>query len=139
MLLPEISAYILAQSTRFVAGPSTSATKAQVWLNRFPETSQGTAVALFESGGVAPLYTQAALSMERPAVQVISRSTSYATARLNAHRIYALLSAVENGTLSGVSYPTITPVQSPFDIGMDAGGHSMLSCNYIAEKAVSVS
>lgn len=139
MLLPEISTRIIAQSTRFIAAPSTSATKAQIWLNRFPEVGADTAIALFESGGIAPNYTYTGLSVERPAVQVISRSTSYATARLNAQRVHDILAATQNTTISSVGYVTITPVQPPFDIGTDAAGRSMLSCNFIAEKGVSAS
>ena len=135
MILPELSAYLVANITGFVAGPSTGTT--QVWLGRFPEASQGRAIALFESGGVEPQYTYSDVH-ERPSVQVISRSTSYAQARLGANQVWALLAAVENDTLSSVDYVRITPLQSPFDIGTDPAGRSMLSCNYTVEKAVSL-
>lgn len=137
MILPELSAYIVANATGFVAAPSTSGI--QIWLNRFPEEANNHAVGLYESGGVGPDYTYTGLSHERPNVQVICRSTSYATARTTANRIFSLLAGTENTTLTGTSYVRITPIQSPFDIGADAGGRSMVSCNYQMEKAVSAS
>lgn len=137
MILPELSAYIISNATGFVAAPATSGI--QIWLNRFPEDGSNHAVALYESGGVGPNYTYTGISSERPNVQVICRSTSYATARSTANRIYSLLAGVENATLTGTSYTRITPVQSPFDIGADAAGRSMISCNYQSEKAVSTS
>lgn len=137
MILPELSAYLLANTTGFVAGPSTTGT--QIWLNRFPENSEDTAVALYEAGGIEPNYTYTGLNHERPSVQVISRSSSYATARSNANRIFSALSGIENSTLTGTEYVKVTPVQSPFDLGNDAGGRAMISCNYISDKAVSTS
>lgn len=137
MILPEISAYLVANTTRFIAAPSTHATKYQVWLNKFPAESQDSAVALFESGGIEPIYTYEGLSNERPTMQVISRSHSYDTARDNANAIFTLLAGTENATLSNVSYTKITPVQSPFDLGTDAAERNMVSCNFTAEKAVS--
>jgi hypothetical protein len=139
MLLPELSTLILAQSTNFIAAPTTSASKAQVWLNRFPETGSNTAIALYESGGIGPSYTYSGVSHEKPAVQVISRSTSYVTARRNANRVFTILAATKNSTISSVAYTQITPSQSPFDLGADAAGRSMISCNYIVEKAISTS
>lgn len=137
MILPELSAYIIANATGFVAAPATSGI--QIWLNRFPDDASNHAVALYESGGVGPNYTYTGLDHERPSVQVICRSTSYATARTTANRIYTLLSGTENATLTGTSYTRITPIQSPFDVGADAAGRSMVSCNYQSDKAVSTS
>lgn len=135
MILTELSTYILANSTTWVAGPSTGVV--QVWKGRFPSVAANTSVALFEAGGIEPNYTYSGLNHERPTVQVISRSTSYETARDNANVIYVLLGGTDNATLSSVEYAKVTPSQSPFDIGTDADGRTMISCNYIADKAVS--
>lgn len=135
MILPEVSTYIVANTTGFVAGPSTG--QCQVWLNEFPDQAQGTAVALFEAPGIEPQYAYSGIKHERPSLQVITRSTSYPTARTNANRIYALLGAVENATLTGTEYVSITPSQSPFDLGDDGAGRSMITCTYRVEKAVS--
>lgn len=135
-ILNEIAAYVAAQTTSFSAGPHAS--KIEIWIGQFPADQRGTAVALFEPGGAPPVFTFGANPMvERPSVQVVSRSTSYATARTNAKTIYSLLAAVEDATLSGTVYTRITPSQSPFDMGMDPDDRHLISCNYIAEKEVS--
>lgn len=137
-LLDEIATYIVSQSTaNFVVGPTTTA-KTSIWKGQFPQRQVGNAIALFEPGGAPPLYTfSSSPSLERPSVQVISRSSSYATARSNAKAIYSILAAVKNATISGTAYTRITPSQSPFDMGKDPDDRNLISCNYIAEKAVS--
>lgn len=139
-VLDEISGYILSNSTRFKAGGSTG-TKVPLWKSTLPPDQANTSIGLFEAGGPGPVYTHnGTLYTERPSLQVISRSTSYATARDNAEHIYTLLGAVTNvlvakTTSTGdTTYVSITPVQSPFDMGQDAEERNLISCNYIAEK-----
>ena len=136
-VLNEIATYIAAQSTAtFSAGPH--ATKTEIWIGRFPEDQRATAIALFEPGGAPPVYSFGSSPMlERPSIQVISRSTSYATARANAKTIYTILAAVEGATLTSTVYTRITPSQSPIDMGQDADDRHLISCNFIAEKEVS--
>lgn len=136
-VLNEIATYIAASSTAtFSAGPH--ATKTQIFIGDFPEDQRNTLVAIFEPGGAPPVYTFGASPMlERPTVQVISRSTSYATARTNAFTIYAILAAIKDATLSGTAYTRVTPSQSPADLGKDADDRHLISCNYMAEKVVS--
>lgn len=135
-ILNEVAAHIAASSTIFSAGPH--ATKTEIFIGDLPEDQRATLIALFEAGGAPPVYTYGSSPMlERPTVQVISRSTSYATARTNASTIYSILAAVKGATLSGTIYTRVTPSQSPFDMGKDADDRHLISCNYIAEKAVS--
>lgn len=135
-VLNEIAAYIAATSTSFSAGPH--ATKIQIFIGDLPADQRDTAIALYESGGAPPVFTYGSSPLvERPTVQVVSRSTSYATARANATTIYNILAAIEGATLSGTAYTRVTPSQSPFDLGTDADDRQLISCNYIAEKAVS--
>jgi len=133
LLLDEVAAYIAASSTFFAVGSSTS--KTSIWKSQFPIERPNTAVALYETGGLPPSYRYDTVDHERPGVQVISRSTSYVTARQNAQRIWKLLATVENSTLSGVRYINITPSQSPFPIGSDAENRFLISSNFIAGKA----
>jgi hypothetical protein len=135
-VLNEIAAHIAATSTGFSAGPHP--TKIQIFIGVFPEDQRATAIALYESGGAPPVYTYGSSPLvERPTVQVISRSSSYATARTNATTIYNILAAVEDATLSGTAYTRVTPLQSPLDMGNDADDRQLISCNYMTEKAVS--
>jgi hypothetical protein len=138
----EVANFLVSASTSFKQGGSTGA-QTPIWMNKFPGRSSNTAIAIFESGGPAPLYTHSGLSLERPTVQIISRSTSYATARQNADFIFRTLAGVTNAGVSKTtstgetSYLTITPLQSPTDMGQDAEERSMVTCNYMAEKEMS--
>lgn len=143
MLLDELALRVTTQSTRFAVAPSTA--KIPIWKGGFRADQPNTAVSLFETGGVIPLYTYNGLELERPTVQIISRSTSYVTARANAWDIYEILMLVGNASLPvsastsspTVQYVTITPNQSPFDMGTDARDRHQISCNYTIEKALS--
>lgn len=140
MLLDELSSYILENSTSFARAPSTA--KIPIWLGGFRADQPNTAVSIYETGGPGPVYVFSGITFERPTVQIISRSTSYTTARTNAWRIYNILAEVSNTSLpvststgaATVSYVTITPAQSPFDMGSDAVARQQISCNYQIEK-----
>lgn len=131
-VMAEVASYLVTTSTRFSAGASSTAIP--LWMSQHPEGQPDTSVALFESGGPGPLYTQNGLTIERPTIQIISRSSSYATARDNAQHIHDILAAVTNQTLGTTPYVTITPVQSPFSMGFDALERPLISCNFVVEK-----
>ena len=137
----EVQAYVVLTSTRFFAGESSTAIP--LWLNKHPESQPDTSVAIFESGGPGAVYNFDGIKVERPTLQFISRSSGYESARDNAEHIYVLLSGVTNATIAKSSaggttpYLTITPLQSPTDIGQDASARAMVSCNYVIEKELS--
>jgi hypothetical protein len=142
-VLDELTQYVITNTTRFKEGGSTGS-KVPIFRGRFPANTNDTAVAMFETGGPGPLYlSNGVLSHERPSVQVISRSTSYLTARNNARYVYDVLAGITTKLLPKVTstgtttYLTVTPVQSPADMGKDAQERDMITCNYIAEKVVS--
>lgn len=142
-VLAELATYIDSNSTHFRNGASTGSA-VPIWMSGFPDQSPGNAIALFEAGGPGPVYTQGgSIYVERPSIQVISRSTSYVTARGNAERVYRLLSVVKNASIAkttstgNTTYVTVTPIQSPFTMGKDAEERNLISCNYIAEKVLS--
>jgi hypothetical protein len=110
-------------------------------MSKFPATSPATAIVALESGGAGPVYTHnGSLMIERPTLQFISRSTGYATARSNAQVIYDTLAAVtnsaipKNGSTSETTYLTISPLQSPTDMGQDSDERALVTCNYFIEK-----
>lgn len=129
MLLDEVGAYIIANTTAF--------SSTNVYYHAYPANAPNALAVLRESGGAPPTYDFNGVTFERPSFQVVCRSTSYVTARNNANTIYSLLSAVENSTLSGTYYNRITPNQSPFDVGEEADARALVSCNYLAEKEIS--
>lgn len=138
----EVAGYIVSSSTTFKAGGSTGS-KIPVWINKIPANSENSAIAVFESGGPGPLYTHSGVTLERPTIQVISRSTSYETARQNADTVWRTLSAVTNTLVSKSSstgqtmYLTITPLQSPTRMGEDPEERPLVTCNFMAEKELS--
>ncbi len=100
-------------------------------------------IALFETGGLASVHTFSGgpgnAVVERPRVQVVSRATTYPTARAKAQDVFMLLDGLTNRTINGVRYLSITSVQSPFDMGRDANDYPRVACNYDVIKAISTS
>ncbi len=137
----EVHGYIVLTSTRFAAGPSSTAIP--LFINKHPEGQPDTSVALFESGGAGSQYTYEGIKVENPTIQIISRSMSYETARDNAEHIFGILAAVTNQSIAKTTaggttpYVTITPLQSPADIGQDAAARSLVTANYSIQKELS--
>ena len=126
VFLDEVADFFAALSTDWTVATN-------VFKNRFPAESTNTAIALYETGGAPPLQEFAGSDvtyMRRPNLQVVSRSTAYATARANAEVVYNRLTPVSNSTLSGTTYVSIDPLQEPFDVGTDPEGRHLVSCNY---------
>lgn len=130
--IDELSRVLVGSSSTlpFIAGPTTS-TKVPVFKGKIPALQQGTAVGVYESGGVGPLYTFGdAPEVRRPAAQVIVRSTSGSRVRTLAEIAYSRLAAVTNST----DFITITPSQEPIDLGNDSDNRHLMSINVIAER-----
>ena len=138
----EVHGYIIFTSTRFASGESSTAIP--LWINKHPATQPDTSVALFESGGAGPDYALGgAVITERPNLQIISRSSSYPVARDNAEHLWQLLASVTGVSIAKTTaggttdYLTITPLQSPTDIGQDAEARALVTSNYSIVKAQS--
>lgn len=93
-----------------------------------------TAIAIYETGGEAPIrsfqMTVGSVMAEQPRIQVLSRSTSYQTARNNIHTAWKLLENVANKSINGVRYLRIAAVQSPFMLERDQNDRPVLACNF---------
>ncbi len=139
--MTEIHGYIILTSTRYASGSSSTAIP--LWMNRHPSGEADTSVALFESGGSGVMYDYQGISFERPTVQVVARSSSYVIARDNAEHIFSLLGSVTNQVIAKTTaggttpYLTVTPIQSPSEMGQDAERRTLITCNFQAEKEVS--
>ncbi|MDX1746093.1 MAG: minor capsid protein [Halobacteriales archaeon] len=133
MLLDDIASYILANTTGFTLGTN-------LFKSRTPETAADTSVTLFEAPGLAPEWSFGSTTptRERPRLQVLSRSTSYQTARNNAETIHkALDRQIVNSTSvssTGPRYILVRAVQQPFPIDFDSNVRHTISCNYDIEK-----
>ena len=72
-------------------------------------------------------------AFEQPGLQILSRSTSYKTARDNAVLAHQVLDGF-SGTLSGTRYLSIEAVQPPFFVARDGDHRTLFSCNYLIMK-----
>ena len=138
MLLDEISKLITDNATEFVL-------QTNIFKGFENPNTQDTCVSVHESGGLAPdyVFNSSNPAWEEPSIQILSRSTSYQTARNNAQTIFNLLQQQKNVTLkpttndTGAFYHSISPLQSPFQLGTDENDRHEISCNYIARKELS--
>jgi hypothetical protein len=136
VILDDLLTYLAAQSTALTVR---SGSGGNLSISHMPD-SPDTAVTIYETPGASPIYvmstsgSSALRAFEQPRVQVISRSSSYQTARTNADTVFDILDGYV-GTLptaTGTSYLQITAVQSPFSLGRDENGRYEISCNYEA-------
>ena len=128
MILDELAAHIVASSTAFTEGTN-------LFKSKLPATSPNTAVALYESGGITPgARLSTTNAFEQPSFQVLSRSTSYVTARQNAQIVWNIFDGFADSTLTNVRYLSIVPVQSPFPVGRDENSRHLISVNFNVRK-----
>ncbi len=133
----EVQDHIVGSSTSFILGGSSGG---NVFVSQVPDSAPDTSVTIYETGGIGPYFglTSSGPVVETPGLQIVCRSTSYAVARANAELIYSTLYTPTNTTLTGSTtiYLSITPQQSPFDMGRDDNGRHRVTCNYLAQKEV---
>lgn len=135
MLLDEIAEYIDTNSTAFALGGTT----ANLGKGQMHDTQPDTFVGLFHSPGATPAraYSTGVIVervYEQPILQVMSRSTSIATALANAYLIYDMIDGLSNTTMSGVRFLAIRALQSPGYIGHDDNRRILVSTNYNVKR-----
>lgn len=124
MLLNDICDYLTSASAGgLVQMASTSgATSPNLAAGRRPSTPRSV-VTLYEIGGLEPVHAMTASPgqavVERPGLQVVSRSSDYETARLLAHRAWMLIDGFPDRLINGVRYKYGKCRQSPFSMGFD--------------------
>ena len=137
-LLDEVAAFLDTSSTLFTLGTNLGK---QIMLDSL--TLPNTFTSLYETAGLegAQAFSTASNQSERvfdrPGLQVLNRSTSYATARARAQTIYDLLDGMANRKLptsTGTLYVSISSVQAPFSMGRDANDRWLVGCNYRVER-----
>lgn len=67
---------------------------------------------------------------ERPRVQIMVRSTTYAAARNRAQQICSVLDGLSDQTVNGVFYHWAQAIGPPAYVGQDANGHHLFSANF---------
>lgn len=143
MILEEVANLIVTGATGFRL-PTSTGSAIPVWLGQIGVDSPGTAVALYETGGVSPVRKFSGVDHERPNIQILVRSTSWTTARTTADRIWRLLEGTHStalaktpGSTATTRYLDITPLQSPFDVGTDPKRRHLVSMNFSVWKELS--
>ena len=100
--------------------------------------SPDAAVALYETGGLAPenRFGTKGIEWERPAVQIIVRGApnDYATARATIQTIYESIAEIETEELSGTKYFLSDPQQNPFALNVDEQQRPSVAFNVILTK-----
>ena len=129
MILDELGAYLEGQGLGVRAQ--------DLYLGSLPE-SPDEVIALQETGAGPSVYVheQASPSLERPTLQVLSRSESYESARTKAQSAYRMLSRLVNSSLPSSTtlagsrrYLKVTPLQTPFSIGPDQNNRHRIVFN----------
>lgn len=131
-LLDDLGAYLAAQVGTLTLGTN-------LYLARLPDTPD-TCVAVYEYVGGAPVATMNGAAkplVEQPRVQIVTRASSYSTARSLADDIWTALEQVVNDTTlaSGDRYHRIAGLQSPFALERDSHDRIILAQNYEITKA----
>lgn len=89
-------------------------------------------VAVQAYGGMAPVRAMTAtvgsVAAERPRCQVVSRALEHSTAETTARSAWTALTNYK-GTVNGTVILDVSPVQSPFYIGPDDQGRSLVAFN----------
>lgn len=132
MLLDDLGTYLQSKGVGTVGST--------LFLGRVPDTPTTPAdvVVLREYGGMGTIKAMAATPgqavLEQPAVQVLARSTSYATARAKAEATFKVLDGLAwTSTGSAVRY-WVEAQQSPSWFGDDANGRALVGFNCQVRK-----
>ena len=114
MVLTDLGDYLTSQGA-FTAGTNL--------FEGLMHTTPRTAVCLYEGPGAGPVHafngSAGQAVEEHVAIQVVSRSTDYATARANAQLAYRLLDGLPTRDINGVGYKWARARQVPFLMGRD--------------------
>lgn len=117
MTLDEIGAFLVSNvtGTTLILGDN-------LFLGRLPDAPD-VCVALFETGGALPDQVMGGGNqavIERPRIQIVTRSTGYSAGRTLAGAVWSAMELVADEAISGVRYLRISAVQSPFPLERDS-------------------
>jgi hypothetical protein len=140
-LLDDMAAYLASATSAFIPMSGTAGNMLKsAMLDHTP--APDTMISLYETGGMGPSWAfgSTAPVYETAGLQVLARSTSYATAHALAHSAYVWFGGLRNKYLPSttattkVLYVDVQPDQPPFSIGPDANGRHLVSVNFTVRK-----
>ncbi|OHD24748.1 MAG: hypothetical protein A2Y38_06010 [Spirochaetes bacterium GWB1_59_5] len=130
---------VLDDLADYISSGGVATTTYRGWMPEKPDE----AIQLVETGGMAPVPqmsgTTGVVVEERPSVQVVRRSPSYQRARVEMNVIFGLLQGLGGRTINGTDYKWVEAIQSPFVLGQDESGRTLMACNFRVFKALSTS
>lgn len=141
MILDDLATYLAAQSTAFTVGATGNLVKG---ISLDAATVPNTLAALYETPGSPTTFVfststgSVGVVWERPSIQLLSRSTSYQTARNKAETAYALLDGLNQKNLptsTGTLYNEIVAAQPPFLLQRDESDRYIVAVNFEVRKA----
>ena len=144
-LVDDIHTFLVAQSTVFTvfAGTSGGSLAKQIMLDN--TIAPDTLAVLYETAGGPNTYTvstttgTASVDTENPSLQMLSRASLYATARIQAETAYTILDGLAElnlPTATGTRYIEITADQAPFFVNRDENDRNIVSVNFSVRKAI---
>lgn len=108
----------------------------------FMPDNPNTVTTIYETGGAGPLNAFSTGGgtriYEQPSIQIITRSTSYETARNIQETVFVVLDGVNNQTVpstGSIHYGSIDAVQSPFLINRDSNNRFKVGVNFDVLKS----
>ena len=108
----------------------------------FMPENPNTVTTIYETGGAGPLNAFSTGGgtriYEQPSIQIITRSTSYETARNIQETVFTALDGVNNQAVpstGAVHYGSIDAVQSPFLISRDSNNRFKVGVNFDVLKS----
>jgi len=108
-------------------------------------TGTGPYLHVKETGGTGPefIHNTAMPATYRPAIQIVARAGddsdrviagAYDAAEDMARKAYDALVTVGNEVIGSTFYLSLTPMQEPFDLGLDSNGRAQVAFNVMAVR-----
>lgn len=141
MILDDLCDYLTSQGVVVRGGSVQEQAPAYGIYQGYLPPTPDRAVAVYETGGRAPLHTHTSgpgqAVMEYPRIQVSVRSSAYSTGRLQIQRIYAVMDGFRPRLLNGVLYHWAAAVQPPFLLERDENQRTVFAVNFEFSKELS--
>jgi len=132
-LLVDMGVYLNATYSSLYAGKYALGTN--LFLSLMPEDPD-VCMAVYEQAGVQPVITFGATQITQPAMQVITRHTSYETGRVDAQEMFEIFVDIAEQTINSNTYHRIAPIASPAMYQRDNNNRVLFSTNFSVMRVI---